>query len=268
MSNNYSVLMSVYYKEKPENLEEAMDSMFNQTMPTNDFVLVCDGPLTPELDAVIEKEKKAHKEILNVVRLPENKGLGNALNIGLNHCKNEFVARMDSDDVSEPYRCELEYQTINNGYDIVSGTVTEISKDISKKRILPENDEEIKKFSKYRNPFNHPATMLRIESVINAGSYSEEFHLFEDYYLWIRMFLNNCKAYNINKNLVNMRFDDNTYQRRGGKTYAKDMLKLYKWMLDEKWINVFQFMTIILPRVFICVLPLSVRRFIYNMSRK
>ena len=55
MDKQYSVLMSVYYKEKPEYLMQAIDSMLNQTVKTNDFVLVCDGPLTQELDAVIQQ---------------------------------------------------------------------------------------------------------------------------------------------------------------------------------------------------------------------
>lgn len=56
--DNYSVLMSVYYKEKAEYLQKALDSIFNQTFPTNDFVLVCDGKLTKSLDEVIYKTQK------------------------------------------------------------------------------------------------------------------------------------------------------------------------------------------------------------------
>ena len=54
----YSVLMSVYYKECPKYLEQSVESVFSQTVPTDDFVLVCDGPLTQELEEVKEKIKK------------------------------------------------------------------------------------------------------------------------------------------------------------------------------------------------------------------
>lgn len=97
---NYSVLMSVYFKEQPNNLRQAMESMRQQTVPTDDFVFVCDGPLTDELDAVIEEEQEKLGEVLHVLRLPQNSGLGNALNEGLKICKNELVARMDSDDIN------------------------------------------------------------------------------------------------------------------------------------------------------------------------
>lgn len=104
--SKYSVLMSVYVKEKAEYLRMAMDSIWNQTVPTDDFVLVCDGALNDELDAVIEDMEKSHSDSLHVVRLKKNGGLGNALNVGIKHCKNELVARMDSDDISRPERCE------------------------------------------------------------------------------------------------------------------------------------------------------------------
>ena len=88
----YSVLMSVYHKEKPEYLRQAIESIQKQSFLTDDFVLVCDGPLNPELDAVIAAKQQKMGDTLNVVRLAKNGGLGNALNEGIKHCKNELVA--------------------------------------------------------------------------------------------------------------------------------------------------------------------------------
>ena len=101
----YSVLMSVYHKEKAEYLKQAIASIQTQTLPTDDFVLVCDGPLNVELNAVIATKQQEMGEVLNVIRLEKNSGLGNALNEGIKHCKNELVARMDSDDIAYPNRC-------------------------------------------------------------------------------------------------------------------------------------------------------------------
>ena len=102
----YSVLMSVYEKEKPEHLEAAVQSMLRQTVATDDFVIVCDGPLTAELDAVLEKYEAQNPSVLHLIRLPENIGTGAALNVGIAHCKNELIAKMDSDDISVCNRCE------------------------------------------------------------------------------------------------------------------------------------------------------------------
>ena len=105
LENNYSILMSVYAKDNPDYLKLAIDSMLNQTIKSNDFVIVEDGPLTTELDAVINEYSSKNKEI-NVVKIEHNSGLGKALDFGLNYCKNELVARMDADDISLPTRCE------------------------------------------------------------------------------------------------------------------------------------------------------------------
>ena len=123
--DNYSVLMSVYHKEKAEFLREALDSIWNQTVQTNDFVLICDGPLNEELDSVIEEHVKAHPDVLHVTRLEKNGGLANALNIGIKLCKNELVARMDSDDISYPDRCERQLKIFESrdDVDLVSGTI-------------------------------------------------------------------------------------------------------------------------------------------------
>ena len=158
---NYSVLMSVYHKEKPEYLRQAIESIQAQTVPTNDFVLVCDGPLNPELDAVIAAKQQEMGDTLNVVRLVKNCGLGNALNEGIRHCKNELVARMDSDDIAYPNRCEKQMAIFNvhPEVSVCSGIVEEFTTDpnsVDSKRVPPETNAEIVEFAKKRNPFNHP----------------------------------------------------------------------------------------------------------------
>ena len=102
----YSVLMAVYGKENPEFLRQSIESMLNQTLPFSDFVLVCDGPLSHELNEVITWAQKQMGEKLQLIRLKENKGLGNALHVGVPRCRCSVIARMDSDDISRPDRCE------------------------------------------------------------------------------------------------------------------------------------------------------------------
>ncbi len=177
---NYSVLMSVYYKEKPEYLRQAMDSMIHQTVPTDDFVLVCDGPLTADLDAVIAEKQQELGTILNVVRLEKNGGLGNALNEGIKHCRHELIARMDSDDISYPDRCEKQMKLFEKHpeYDVISGTVVEFNEKQKKSKIqkkVPENQREILNYSKRRNPVNHPCVMYKKDAVIKVRKLSNIF---------------------------------------------------------------------------------------------
>ncbi len=266
----YSVLMSVYAKEKPEYLEAAMNSMWEQTVKTDDFVLVCDGPLTENLEKTIEKMQHDHPDDLNVIRLEQNSGLGNALNAGLKHCRNELVARMDSDDISKMDRCErqLEIFTSYPDIDICSGTVIEFvdnTENIIGKRELPTKNEDIVIFSKKRNPFNHPAVMFRKRAVEDAGDYLEKYHLFEDYYLWVRMFMNGSKAVNIKEPLLYMRTPIDLYMRRGGKDYAVNMLRFHTWMKSEQWISLGHYLTGAIPHALACVLPNKVRCYIYRI---
>ena len=235
----YSVLMSVYKKEKAEFLKEAIESIQKQSKKTDDFVLVCDGELNESLDKVILDKKEEMGDVLNVIRLKENVGLGKALNVGLEYCKNEYIARMDSDDISVPDRCEKQLEIFKKLQEIsiCSGTVQEFSDDINNiecLRILPQNNNEIIKFSKKRNPFNHPCVMYKKSSVKAVGSY-QDFYLLEDYHLWIRMLMNGYKGYNLEDILLNMRAGNNMYKRRAGFKYVLSQIRLFKYMKENKY---------------------------------
>ncbi len=269
---NYSVLMSVYDKENAEYLKLAMKSMFEQTVLTDDFVLVCDGPLTEALDSVIEEMSQTYGDILNVVRLEVNSGLGNALNEGLMHCKNELVARMDSDDVSMPNRCEKQLEVFRHNEELAvcSGVIVEFEGTIHQeigRRCVPKSHEEICRFSRKRNPFNHPAVMFRKTYVEQVGGYKETYHLFEDYYLWIRMLMKGYKGYNIQSPLLYMRSTKDMYKRRGGCAYAKDMLRFHKWMKQEGWSSFADYLSGAVPHGIVCVLPNGIRKIVYKVLR-
>ena len=237
----YSVLMSVYHKEKPEYLKQAIASIQAQTLPTDDFVLVCDGPLNDALDAVIAKKQQEMGKTLNVVRLAKNGGLGNALNEGIKHCKNELVARMDSDDIAYQDRCEKQIAVFykHSEVSICSGIVEEFTSTpdvVDAKRVPPEAHEEIVEFAKKRNPFNHPCVMYKKSVVEAVGSY-QDFYLLEDYYLWLRMLMAGYQGYNIQEPLLHMRAGSDMYLRRAGWKYAKTQVKLFKFMKEQGFIG-------------------------------
>ena len=265
---SYSVLMSVYAKEKPEYLKTSMESMFRQTVPTDDFVLVCDGPLTPELEAVIAEMQRQHGEILRPVRLAENGGLGNALRLGVTECRNERIARMDSDDISLPDRCEKELAVLeaHPELSVVGGIVEEFSSSpdiVDARRVVPETSEEIVAFSKKRNPFNHPTVMLRKSDVLKAGNYSPVRYL-QDYYLWIDMLTAGMKGYNIQEPLVRMRADRDLFRRRSGKLYVKIQVDLFKKMYRAGYITGAQYLSSAAIRVGSAYAPNGLRHFMFE----
>ena len=272
VDNSYSVLMSVYVKEKAEFLKQAMDSIWKQTVPTDDFVLVCDGPLTAELDAVIENMLATHPETLHVVRLEKNGGLGNALNIGIKECKNELVARMDSDDISRPDRCEKQLTVFWNNTDvsICSGIVEEFTTStefIEARRVPPETQDEILQFAKKRNPFNHPCVMYKRSAVETAGGY-QDFYLLEDYYLWIRMLQKGCIGYNLQQPLLWMRAGSDMYKRRAGWKYAQSQRALFKYMKDSGFISGSQYTKSVGIRTASSITPNWLREFMFKRAMR
>lgn len=265
----YSVLMSVYYKERPEYLKAAIESIQNQTHPTIDFVLVCDGPLTRELNAVIHEKMRMPELHLHVVRLEKNHGLGKALNIGLSYCKCELVARMDSDDIAYPDRCERQITIFNNKPEvsICSGIVEEFSRDpnvVDARRVPPETNEEIVEFAKSRNPFNHPCVMYKRSAVEAVGSY-QDFYLLEDYYLWLRMLMAGYQGYNIQEPLLHMRAGSDMYKRRSGIKYAKSQLCLFESMKKSGFISTGLFLKSCIQRGLVSLLPNWLRKCVFGV---
>lgn len=268
MSQSYSVLMSVYHKEKPEYLRESMESIYNQTVPTDNFVLVCDGPLNPSLDDVIAEMQKKFGSRLYVHRLAKNGGLGNALNEGMKYCRHELIARMDSDDVSNNDRCEKEIGIFEDHPEvsIVSGVIEEFVGDIShiqSRRVVPEKQKEIIAFAKKRNPFNHPCVMYRKSAVEAAGGY-QDFYLLEDYYLWIRMLQQGFIGYNLQEPLLWMRAGSDMYKRRGGWKYVQSQRNLFKYMAQTEFITGSQYRIQSMIRLIGAIVPNWLRAFLFK----
>lgn len=209
----YSVLMSLYKKENPEYLRIAIDSMLNQTVAPDEIVLVEDGPLTDELYAVLDEYPMLHR-----VKNEINLGLGLALNVGLKECRNELVARMDTDDCSKPERCEKQLQIfLEKPYlAIVGSHIDEFVDDISNvisQRIVPITYEEIFKFAKKRSAFNHPAVMYSKTAVLENNGYAD-LKRNQDVDLFGRMLFNGYKAENIDEALLWFRSSDELAKRR------------------------------------------------------
>lgn len=251
--------MSIYYKEKAAYFNRAMKSIWDdQSIKPNEIVLVQDGKLTDELYFAIDEWKYKLGETLKVVKLEKNLGLGDALNEGIKICSYELVARMDTDDISYPTRFEKQLKIFeNNNIDICSSWVSEfetIEENIISYRKLPEKHDEIMKFSKIKNPINHPSVMFKKTIVEKAGGY-KKMVWFEDYYLWARMILNGAKIYNIQEPLVNMRSGLDLLKRRSGFKYILSEIKFLCRMKNIGFLSKPQFIKNILIRTTARILP-------------
>lgn len=266
---SFSVAMSVYYKDNAVFFDRALQSITErQTIKPTEIVLVCDGPLNEQLDAVIDKYRKQYP-IFKILRLKDNRGLGNALKLAIENASNEIIARMDSDDISVPDRFEQQLKFFSNHseVDIVGGNITEFIGDetnIVGKRIVPTKDSEIKEYMKKRCAFNHMSVMYKKSAIQAAGGYIDWFWN-EDYYLWIRMQLNGAVFANTGTVLVNVRVGEEMYQRRGGKKYFQSEYGLQKLMLDNKMISLPTFVGNVGKRVIIQkLLPNRIRGWVFR----
>lgn len=190
----YSVLMAVYRKDSPEFLKVAVDSMLNQTIPPEEYVIAVDGPIGDELRSVLEDYKQRYPEVFRLHYHQENRGVGALLGEVLPLCRNEFIARMDPDDYSVPDRIEKEFAVFEKHpeYDWVGSNVDEFLDDMSKPVshvIMPETTEEIFRFARRRCPFRQSSVLIKKSAVMAAGGY-RDVHRYEDYELIVRVLRN------------------------------------------------------------------------------
>lgn len=263
----FSVLMSVYKKDNPEWLKMALHSIFNQTILPNELVIVLDGAVSDEIIQVI-REYEGLPEKFNMIPLAQNVGLGMALNIGLTHTTNELVARMDADDLSRGDRFEKQLDVFkkNGEVDIVSGSIQEFVETPEHKlaiRSLPEMHKDIVEFARLRSPFNHPAVMFKKSVVMAVGNY-QDFPMFEDYHLWVRILKDGYTSYNLPDVLVYMRSGSELYTRRGGIRYLKQSFMLRKEFHKWGWIGFRQMMVGNVATGVVTLLPNEARKLMYK----
>ena len=265
---SFSVLISVYKKEKAEYLKQALQSVLNQTLKPKEIVIVKDGLLTEELDECIENFQRQHPKLFKTLAFKKNRGLGLALRDGVKACKYEYIARMDSDDISKLDRFEKQFNYLQEHPEtaLLGTWITEFSKDENKPDTvtkLPCRHQEIMKFAKSRNPFRHMTVIYKKQAVINSGNY-RDFLWFEDYDLWIRMLQKGYITANIPEYLVNVRADKSMFARRGGWQYLKQDLKFQKYLKDLSFINWLKYIKNILIRAIIRLMPNQLRIQIYS----
>lgn len=260
--------MSIYKDEKPQYFRECLESLEKQTLKADEWVIVEDGPLTTELYDILNEYQNKYPMIIKRVKSTKNEGLGKSLNKGLKKCKNEIVARMDTDDISKDTRLEEQFEEFHKNPDLdICGTQIDEFEDnpneIKATRKVPCNHDDIIAYQKKRDAFNHMSVMYRKTSVIRAGSYMH-CPLMEDTYLWVRMIQNGAKCKNINKSLVLARIGEGMYERRGGMSYFLKYKKAKKIILDTGFITRKDYYETLIIQFIVAVIPSKIRGTIYK----
>lgn len=264
----FSVLMSVYYKEKPEFLKQSINSVLRQTCRPTEIVLVKDGPLTEELEAVLKKADVENPGLFRFVPLAENVGLGKALARGVNECSYELIARMDTDDIAVPDRFERQLKEfeLEPKLDICGSHIKEFETDIkypTGARKVPIQDYDIKEYQKRRDAFNHMTVMYKKSKVLAAGNYQHAL-LMEDSLLWVNMIMAGANCKNIDDYLVYARADSNMIERRGGFSYFLKYKQGRKCIMDTGYISIWDYYYTLMVQFVVAIIPNGVRKVVFR----
>lgn len=257
--DKFSVVTSVYRNDKPEFVRVALDSMLvEQTLKPSEIVLVRDGSVPVDLERLLFEYEAKYSDVMHIIRLDKNGGLGNALKLGVENATYSLVARMDSDDICLPKRFEKQvaYMAEHQECDIVGGQMTEFigePTNVVGKRVVPESNEAIYEYMKSRCALNHVTVMFRKDTILKVGNYQDWFWN-EDYYLWVRMMMIKCVFANLSDVLVNVRSGEDQYARRGGMKYFKSEEGIQRLMLDNKLINRYEYSVNVAKRLIVQLL--------------
>ena len=270
----FSVAMSVYKNDDPNNFRTALDSVCQQSLVPDEVYLVVDGPISEELSAIICDYEKKY-DFFTVNRLEKNIGLGNVLRLVVEKCKYDLVIRMDSDDISAPGRFRKQIEAyMQEPCDVLGGSTVGFVGDLeSTEKVSAANrkntHEEILKVLPKKSPMSHVTVLMRREAVLRAGNYMHS-HYHEDYYLWARMAQAGCKFRNIPEYLVYVRLGEDQARRHGGWKYFKAEYDIRKYMLKNKIATFPQFVKELAVRfVYQLLIPPSLRNWLsINIKRK
>lgn len=264
----FSVLMSLYIKEKAEYAKACFDSLLGQTIQASEWVVVEDGPLTDELYALLEEYQRMCPGLIKRVAFETNQGLGKALREGIQHCTYDLVARMDTDDIARKDRFEkqLAMFDVNPDLDICGSHIKEFDADpdnVISERIVPITDEAIKLYQKCRDSFNHVTVMFKKDAVLKAGNYQHAL-LMEDTLLWVNMMLSGANCANVDDYLVFVRTEMDMFERRGGWSYFKKYKSGRKRIYETGYISWWDYEWTLIAQFIVSIVPNSWRKFMYK----
>ena len=261
-TSRFSVLLPVYAGDRADFLRRAFASVTtDQTLTPAEVVVVRDGPVGPELQEVLDALEMDTAVPTRIVEIPVNGGLARALQVGLEACEHEIVARMDADDISLPERFARQIPLVDGGLDIVGSAIREFTEEeeLGLVRTPPLTTSEIAVRSRFVSPFNHPTVVFRKTAVRSAGGY-EDLAFMEDYWLFARMILVGARTQNVAEPLVLYRVGAGAYRRRGGLTILGSELALQRKLLVAGFTTRGQFVRNIILRGGYRLVPEGLRR--------
>jgi glycosyltransferase involved in cell wall biosynthesis len=266
----FSLLLPVYRGDSAPHFRRAFESsVAEQSLRPAEVVLVQDGPVSGELTLAIRAALAESPVPVNYVQIEQNSGLAHALNVGLEACAHEVVARMDADDISDPTRFERQLRLVDEGIELVGTGMVEFVEDedgeetIIGRRVPPVGPGHIDRSARFHDPFNHPTVVYTKTAVARAGGY-QPLGMMEDYWLFARMLASGAKVANLPDPLVKYRVSSGAYKRRGGLRLLRSELAIQRAFLRSGFTTPAQYARNVLVRGGYRLVPESARRAMYR----
>jgi glycosyltransferase involved in cell wall biosynthesis len=266
--SDISTVITTYRGDDADELSEALDSIFNQTLPPAEVVLVEDGLITPDIESTITHFQHKYSDSFSTISLETNRGQGYARRVGIESVSHDLVAMMDADDISVPERFDYQIEYLNQHpeIDVVGGYIAEFGIDKHSPhavRRVPLKPDEIASKARFRAPLNQTTVMARRDAILDAGNYRDVDRM-EDYDLWGRMLSNGSTLANIPEILAKVRGGDAMYSRRGGWEYAREEIRLQRQFRNIGFVSLPVALANLCIRVPIRLLPNRLRAAIYS----
>ena len=266
MPEPFTLLLSVYDGDRPDYLRQAFRSAVDeQTLRPAQVVIVRDGPVRGELTRCLNELCTACPVLVTPVPLERNRGLGPALDAGLAASTYDVVARMDADDIAMPHRFEVQIPLIAEA-DIVGAGLLEFVDDtgnIVGQRVPLTDPEQIVRYARMHDPFNHPTVVYRKQAVLAAGGYGD-LPLMEDYALFARMLQHGARPVNVAEPLVYYRVGATSFKRRGGTDLLRSELRLQREFRRQGFTSSAEYVRNVMVRGGYRLIPWRARRAVYR----
>ncbi len=241
---NFSVIISIYKNDSPNAFSDALESVTTgQTLKPKQLILVEDGPVSDLIDEIFKKCQHNNPGIaFDIIKKEKNEGLAAALNDAIDLCCYDWIARMDSDDISDPdrFKKQVDYLVAHPEVSVLGGVIEEFANaigDISSKRTVPLDNESIVQMARTRNPMNHMTVFMKKSAVLSVGKYSVSFGKLEDYKLWVDLIGKGYRFANLDSTLVYVRVGNGFIDRRSNRREIQDWDMLQKYLIRNGMIG-------------------------------
>jgi glycosyltransferase involved in cell wall biosynthesis len=263
MSISLSVLLPVYNGDTSKRFEECLQSISSSLCDGDECLILVDGPIGDSLSAVIDRFEFDKRFLIK--KFKDQRGLISVLNDGIKLCNNDIIMRSDADDINTANRFSVtrdKFLSIPSLHLLGGGIIETYGNGLKRQKLMPVEISDIKKYSRFRNPFNHMTVAFRKETAIKLGGYPNILFK-EDYALWLLFLQKGYMCVNDNSIFSLVDASNGMISRRKNMSAIISEYKFAKFRLLNKIDTYYIVLFSMFLRVLMLCLPLFILRNFY-----